>query len=90
MGWETLRYIIVNTIKWLLDMCYITEEKIDLFVVSLLVVLWILFIWDNFIFYFFQSNDKGSMPLTKMFMFPSFLNFIIFVDKDIFFSFSNI
>ena len=72
MVWEKLRYITVNTIKWLLDMCYITEEKIGLFVVSLLVVLWVLLIWGNFIFYFFQSNDKGSMPLTEIFMFPSF------------------
>ena len=27
MGREKLRYIIVNTVEWLTDMCYVTEQK---------------------------------------------------------------
>ena len=84
-GQEKLRYIIVNTIQWLTDMRYITEEKIFLFIVIVLFILVVFFLWGNFTSFFFQSNDKWVYAFNRnIFIFKFYI--LLFFYIKIFFS----
>ena len=69
-------------------MCYITEEKTGFFIVVVLFVLGVIFIWGNFTSCFFQSNDKWVYAFNRNIYFQ--VLHIIFLHKDIFFSYNNI
>ena len=85
MGQEKLRCIIVYTIQWLTDMCYITDEKTDSFIVAVLLVLGAIFIWVNFTSCFFQSNDKWVYPFDRnIFIFKFYILLLFYI--RIFFS----
>ena len=51
---KKLRYIMVNKIYWLTDMCYIAKEKTGFFIVVVLFALGVIFIWGNFTSWFFS------------------------------------
>ena len=85
MGREKLRYFIVNIIQWLTDMCYITEEKRGFVIVVELFALGVIFIWGNFTFCFFQSNNRWVYVFNRnIFIFKFYI--LLFFYIKIFFS----